>query len=145
MRYFAVIDTNVLVSALLSTRSGRESNPMKVVQHILAGDVRPVFNEDILSEYHDVLHRAKFHFDSQLIDLLLKEIRRIGVNIDGVEVDEYFPDPDDAVFFEVAMAQKGKEDDTYLVTGNTRHFPVNKIVVTPTEFITLLKTNGIVS
>lgn len=36
-----------------------------------------------------------------------------------------------AVFYEVALS-KG---DTFLVTGNTRHFPKNPIVVTPLDFL----------
>ena len=32
MKYFAVVDANVLVSAFLSSRSGKDSNPLKVIR-----------------------------------------------------------------------------------------------------------------
>ncbi len=116
MKYFAVIDTNVFVSALLSARAQKISNPMKVIIHMFSGDVKPVYNGDILEEYKDVLCRQKFHFDPEMVEKVIREIQRIGINIQGIETEEYFPDPDDAVFFEVAIAHKEKEDNTYLVT-----------------------------
>ena len=57
---YAVIDTNVIVSALLT------HNPLvataKVLDFLSEGRIVPVYNEDIIHEYHDVLHRRKFHF-----------------------------------------------------------------------------------
>ena len=38
-------------------------------------------------------------------------------------------DPKDVVFYEVAMSKDG----SYFVTGNTKHFPAVRRVVTPTE------------
>ncbi len=58
MKIFCVVDTNVIVSALLK----RTSTPGKVVQYILAGIVVPVFSKEILSEYKEVLFRKKFNF-----------------------------------------------------------------------------------
>lgn len=56
----AVIDTNVIVSALLKW----DSVPGKVLQAVFEGNVIPVYNEDILNEYRLVLNREKFHFPS---------------------------------------------------------------------------------
>lgn len=61
--YYAVIDTNVLVSALLSA-SFFKSAPGKIVSHIITGEIIPVYNEEILTEYYDVLKRDKFHFST---------------------------------------------------------------------------------
>jgi predicted nucleic acid-binding protein len=60
----------------------------------------------------------------------------MGVLSDRVESQEYFPDPKDVVFYEVAISK----DDAYLVTGNTKHFPKKPIVVTPSEMLEILKT-----
>jgi hypothetical protein len=38
------------------------------------------------------------------------------------------------VFYEVALSK----EDSFLVTGNIRHFPKNPIVVTPAEFLKLI-------
>ena len=55
---YAVIDTNVLVSALLS-RFG-DSSTVVVRNYILEGTIIPLYNEEILQEYLSVLHRPKF-------------------------------------------------------------------------------------
>ena len=44
-------------------------------------------------------------------------------------------DADDVVFYEVALSK----EDAFLVTGNTKHFPKNPIVVTPAEMLEILK------
>jgi len=139
MRYFAVLDTNVLVSALLSSSKNKESNPVKVIRYVFTGLVHPVYNDYILEEYRDVLSRKKFHFDPSRVEVVLQEIRRIGLYSDAMEVDEEFPDPDDAVFFEVAMSFHENEDNTFLVTGNTKHFPKHPIVITPADFVKIME------
>ena len=53
--------------------------------------------------------------------------------------DEFFPDPKDIVFYEVALSK----EDAYLVTGNKKHFPQKSIVVTPAEMLEILKREGI--
>ena len=62
----------------------------------------------------------------------------MGVLSDRVESQEYFPDPKDVVFYEVAISK----DDAYLVTGNTKHFPKKPIVVTPSEMLEILKAEN---
>ena len=50
MKYYAVIDTNVLVSAVLKEGSA----PWQVVKEALDGCITPLLNGDILSEYSEV-------------------------------------------------------------------------------------------
>lgn len=131
---YAVIDTNVVVSALLSIDAN--SNPAVVLRAVLQGRIIPVFNEDILDEYTKVLLRDKFHFDKGNIDIIISHIKRIGLKAERVKIlDEIFPDSKDIVFYEVAMSK----DDTYLVTGNTKHFPKKPFVVTPAEMVEILR------
>lgn len=47
MKYYAVLDTNVLVSALLKYGSV----PWQVTEEALHGDIIPVLNDEILAEY----------------------------------------------------------------------------------------------
>lgn len=138
---YAVIDTNVVVSAILSDLKTSVSPPWKVMRYIFSGEVTPVVNEDILAEYEDVLMRRKFHFDADIVRTMLAEIRRMGIRMDPVDTGEDFPDEDDAIFFEIAMAVKEKHARSFLVTGNTKHFPRHPMVVTPTEFVRLLERN----
>jgi predicted nucleic acid-binding protein len=58
-----------------------------------------------------------------------------GIRTERVLSDDFFPDPKDIVFYEVALSKK----DAYLVTGNTKHFPKAPIVVTPAEMMEILK------
>ena len=132
---YAVIDTNVVVSALLSIDSN--SNPAIVLRAVLQGRIIPVFNEEILDEYMKVLLRDKFHFNKSYIDIIISHIKRIGLKAERVKIlDEIFPDTKDIVFYEVTMSK----DDTYLVTGNTKHFPKKPFVVTPAEMVEILNS-----
>lgn len=132
---YAVIDTNVVVSALLSIDAN--SNPAVVLRAVLQGRIIPVFNEEILDEYTDVLLRNKFHFDKSNINIIISHIKRIGLKAERVKIlDEIFPDSKDIVFYEVAMSK----DDTYLVTGNIKHFPKKPFVVTPAEMVEILNS-----
>lgn len=65
MRYYVTIDTNVLVSALLSP----SSVPGKIAEEAMKGSIIPLYNDAILAEYDEVLHRRKFRFDRDVIKL----------------------------------------------------------------------------
>ena len=132
---YAVIDTNVLVSALLSRYP--DAATVQVVSAISKSGFRPLYNQEILAEYRDVLSRPKFSFPSQAIVSILDAIQEIGILSDRIESQEFFPDPKDVVFYEVALSK----DDAYLVTGNTKHFPNKPIVVTPAEMLEILRAD----
>ena len=129
---YAVFDTNVLISALLSKRE--DSPPVLLLNHVLDGRIVLVYNEEIVSEYQEVLHRDKFGFSDERIKTVL-EVVRTGLCLGRTPSNEIFPDQDDAVFYEVALSKEG----TFLVTGNFRHFPKSPIVVTPAEMISILE------
>ena len=129
----AVIDTNVLVSAFITKNP--DSPTAKVWSALLKYDIIPIYSEEIIDEYRDVLHRKKFDIPEQLIKDALNHILINGVRGERVLSDDFFPDPKDDVFYEVALSK----DDAYLVTGNTKHFPKKPIVVTPAEMLEILK------
>ena len=132
MRIYAVIDTNVFVSALLTRNA--ESATAKVLDALFGRKITPLYNEDIIQEYIEVLHRGKFVFPEDEIDRILNTVKTTGVLTDRVDSGEPFPDPDDAVFYEVALSKDG----AYVVTGNVKHFPRKPIVVTPAEMVEIL-------
>ena len=129
----AVFDTNVIVSAFIT--KNQDSSTAKVWSALLNGDIIPMYSDEILEEFKDVLHRKKFDIPEQLIKDALNHIMVNGVRSERVLSDDFFPDPKDVVFYEVAMSK----DDAYLVTGNTKHFPKKPIVVTPAEMLEILK------
>lgn len=135
---YAVIDTNVLVSALFSWNGS--SNPSRVIGLVISGIITPLYNDEIIDEYRDVLSRDKFNFDTSLVDDLLTVFTDFGVRTIRIPSNEkYFPDPDDIVFYEISLSVDG----SYLVTGNKRHFPDKHFVVTPAQMIEILVENGI--
>ena len=134
MKYYAVLDTNVLVSAMLKTGSV----PGHVVAEALKGDIIPVLNGDILPEYEDVLNRPKFRFDKRAVKILLDELKKRAVYSDYGLIEDEIPDPKDVIFYAVLM-EKRKEDDAYLVTGNIKHFPLRTYIVTPRELLDIIE------
>ena len=133
----AVIDTNVIVSAYIT--KNLEAATSKVWEAVLQCKLTPIFNDEILSEYSEVLHREKFGIPKHLIKWALDTIVTNGVRGERVLSDEFFPDQKDVVFYEVAMSK----EDAYLLTGNTKHFPKKPIVVTPAEMLEILQREGI--
>ena len=133
----AVIDTNVIVSAYIT--KNLEAPTSKVWEAVLQCKLTPIFNDEILSEYSEVLHREKFGIPKHLIKWALDTIVTNGVRGERILSDEFFPDPKDVVFYEVAMSK----EDAYLVTGNIKHFPKKPIAVTPAEMLEILQREGI--
>lgn len=133
MTYYAVIGTNVLVSAMLKW----SSVPENVLELTFSGTIVPVFNEQIIKEYRDVLSRPKFHFTEEIVSTVVDEIERLGLFVDAEELDIEMPDPKDRVFYEVVMEER-KTDDAYLVTGNLKHFPEKPFVVTPRQMLEII-------
>ena len=132
-KVFAVIDTNVIVSALISKNI--DSNPGKVFRAIVQERIVPLYNDEILAEYRCVLSRPKFHLVPALIETVLKAIIVDGLNLDRVPATGIdFPDPKDIVFYEIAISK----ENAYLVTGNIKHFPVRSFIVTPAEMVEML-------
>ena len=138
MIYYAVFDTNVLVSSLLTKRA--ESATARVVDAVAEGRIVPLYSEDILREYEDVLRRARFRFSEGRVRALLHMIRQFGMAVDPVPTGEALVDMDDLVFYEVVMARR--EDDTRLITGNLRHFPPRDFIVTPAEMMALIESES---
>ncbi len=135
MIYYAVIDTNVFVSALLSKRE--DTATVQVLKAVLDGKIVPLYHEDILSEYKEVLHRSKFHFKEETIQLVINAVKQYGIQVFPQPTGEILVDMDDLIFYEVAMEKR--EDDSYLVTGNQKHYPIRDFIVTPAEMMEILE------
>ena len=132
MTYYAVIDTNVLVSYFITKNT--DSPVVKVINAIRDNVIIPLFEDSILEEYTEVLHRERFGFDGNQIEELLSLIRERGINCERKTITEIIPDPDDVVIYEVAMSR----ENSYLVTGNIKHFPNNGRVVSPAEMMLII-------
>ncbi|MBR1402351.1 MAG: putative toxin-antitoxin system toxin component, PIN family [Prevotella sp.] len=129
---YAVIDTNVLVSALITKNP--EAATAKVVRLLLEQDFIPMYDADIIAEYEDVLHRSKFPILPEVADALISYIMEHGVETSRIAFAESMPDEDDRVFYEISLSK----EDSFLVTGNLKHYPISARVISPNAFVTFI-------
>ena len=129
-----VLDTNVLVSALLKSTGA----PAQVLEAVLEGRLVVVFDDRILEEYREVLARPKFAraIDPQAASAVIEFIVAAGERVTASGAAVTVVDPKDAAFIEVALT--GGVDA--IVTGNQKHFPANvgARVLSPAELIASL-------
>ena len=114
-----VLDTNVLVSGLLSPQGA----PAAILRCILAGSASVCFDERILAEYRSVLARGKFGFDATQVAVLLEFIEATGEPVLAAPLNLRLLDSSDGMFIEVAVASGAD----CLVTGNLKHFPTEQL------------------
>ena len=129
-----VLDTNVLVSALLSPNGV----PASIVNAILDDTVTILVDDRILLEYREVLQRPKFAFPKDAFHPLLEFLEHHGEYVSAGPAPVSMNDPGDVPFYEVAVTA----DADYLVTGNTRHFPEKRWIVSPARFIDIIRRDG---
>lgn len=133
MSIYVVVDTNVLVSAFITRNPDAATS--KVWEAVMHRRLTPLYNEDIIKEYSEVLERPKFCIPQDITKKVINKIVSEGLRSERVLSHDSFPDPKDVVFYEVALSK----EDAYLVTGNQRHFPKSPIVVTPAEMLQILE------
>ena len=133
--FYAVIDTNVLVSAALA-RNQIESVPYLIIQEILKKTFVPIVDDSIIEEYKEVLFRQKFNFVHKEAENVIKIISMNSLKVSVSPTGKILPDMDDVIFYDAAFANRDK--GAYLVTGNTRHFPDCEFVVTPRTFLNIV-------
>ncbi len=134
MSHFWVLDTNVIVSGLLSPHGP----PGRLIDALLARKLQLVVGDRIIAEYREVLLRPRFRMDparvSAFLAILPFQMHVSAVARKGMSAS----DPDDTVFLEVAAAS----EQQILVTGNTKHYPAKSRgpvrLLTPAEAIGLL-------
>lgn len=126
-----VIDTNVLVYALLS--SNEDSATVRILVMVFAGLVIPVLTDDIFREYGEVLRRRKFNFPEDSVSELLEEIKKRSILVNPAVSDLELPDDKDRPFLDALLS----EDDAILVTGNLKHFPQHEQIMTARSFIAM--------
>ncbi len=131
---YAVIDTNILVSALLSGNDNAAT--VQVVGRLISGEIIPVYSTEIINEYREVLNRKKFKFPKEAVTYLLSAIEKYGIFVTPAATGAILADMKDLPFYEVVMEKR--EDNAYLVTGNLKHFPKEPFIITARQMIDLL-------
>jgi len=109
-----VIDTNVVVSGLLNPHGASA----RVLDAVLDGRVKLVYDARILAEYRDLLHRPRLKLAPAKITGFLNGLQnQMTVTPRALSVSG--PDADDIVFVEAALATT----DQTIVTGNLADYP----------------------
>lgn len=130
-----VLDTNVLVSGLLSPYGP----PAEAVRMVVSESLTLYVDARLLVEYRQVLSRPKFAFDQDRVEALMDLIEAEAIPVMANPLAQRLPDPDDEPFLEVAIAGRIEA----LVTGNLVHFPARAragvTVLGPTDFMALVR------
>ena len=128
----AVIDTNILVSALLTPGGA----PAQLIAAIRNHTLIPVVSQSILAEYAEVLNRPKFGFENNRVASLLEDMKGLAQFMKPQPVAfQNLPDPDDAPFIAAALSA-----GCAIITGNARHFPpgIGVEIFSPAEALSRL-------
>ena len=129
---YAVIDTNIFVSALITHNSN--ASTARVLESLFLHRITPLYNDDIIKEYDEVLHRAKFKLSEEEISTVIEYVKENGIDSSRFPYGGEMPDEDDRVFYEVCLST----EDSFLVTGNLKHFPKEPQVMTAAEMMEIL-------
>lgn len=133
---YVVIDTNVIVSALITKNPNAATT--RVLELALMGEIVPLYDQNVLDEYLEVLTRKKFKLKEDSIQYIIKTITINGIDTLRTSFLEDMPDEDDRVFYELSLS----EPDSLLITGNSKHFPRTPRVVSPSEFLRIIEDNN---
>ena len=132
MNIYAVIDTNIIISSLLSRNPNASTK--QIIAKIKERVITPMVNEDILEEYLDVLSRSKFSFSQDDIESTMELFSIRSVKYTPECLQHVFIDMNDVIFYETYLMK----EDAYLITGNLRHFPAEVRIVSPNDMLQIL-------
>ena len=126
-----VIDTNVLVSALLSPTG----NPAKITTLMTDTNKISVFySVDILREYSRVLAYEKLKISKEKQKTMIDALINVGYFIKPATSIIPMPDETDRIFYDTATTSSA-----ILITGNMKHYPTADFIMTPTDFLATLQ------
>jgi putative PIN family toxin of toxin-antitoxin system len=134
VRYTVVFDTNILISALLSTNG----NPFRCLALAKIGQIESVTCNEILDEFAEKLI-IKFRFSQEMAQAAVEEVRNFSRLVEiSTELKTVDADPDDDMVVECAVVGGA----THIVTGDKHLLSLGKYqeitIVKATEFIVLL-------
>lgn len=120
-----VLDTNILVSALIN----ENGKPRKIVNLFYDKKITVYYSQGIIEEYKTVLSRKEFNINPNRIGSIINATRRIGIFTEPETSIFPMEDESDRIFYDTAQSASA-----WLVTGNTKHYPVNNFVITVSDF-----------
>lgn len=133
---YAVIDTNVLVAAIKTTK--QNSSTSQILSLVFIGVIKPLVSEEILAEYDGVLNLPVLELNPEKVSDVLDKFREDGLYPGRTPSNEIYPDESDRIFYEISLTV----EDAHVITNNLKHFPKVSRVVTPSEMLMLLRSTG---
>lgn len=127
-----VFDTNVIVSALLSSHG----KPAIILDMFFNGEIQSYCSDNILAEYEDVLSRPALNIKPEKAKRFFEILEDTGASIEPTVSNISLPDEDDRIFYDVAKACGAT-----LITGNLKHYPSDDFIMTPSKFLDLLTSD----
>ncbi|MDR1538176.1 MAG: putative toxin-antitoxin system toxin component, PIN family [Clostridiales bacterium] len=121
-----VLDTNIIVSAFWSEKGSAAD----ILRMFAGKKILPCYNAQIMAEYKVVLSRPKLAFSRAKVGIFINSMRANGLPVSVRPSTIEFVDETDRKFYDVA-----KECNATLITGNTRHYPDEPLIVTPAQFL----------
>lgn len=140
MKRPAVIDTNVVVSGILTGRP--ESPTARILDGMLTGGFRFLISVALLAEYREVLRRQKITRRHRLsaaeVDVILTDIAAAGVvvEVENVPISRHH---EDAYLLQILA----REPAAVVVTGDKELFHdrvEGHRVLSPRQFVELIET-----
>ena len=122
-----VLDTNVLVSGLLNPNGA----PASILNLVVNSRIQLLYDNRIVQEYIEVLHREKFGFNAASVEALISFILSEGQFVSAEPTSSKFKDDDDRMFYEVMTSGEAN----FLITGNLAHFPKDMKVISPADYL----------
>jgi len=128
-----VIDTNVIVSAILSPKG----IPARIIDLVSVDEnLQLYYSESILAEYERVFVYKRLNIPITARYNIITTIQLFGILVEPTVSTLYLPDESDRIFYDATIAS-----GAYLITGNIKHFPSEPFIMTPSIFIKKLYDN----
>jgi uncharacterized protein len=128
-----VLDTNIVVSGLLSPRG----SPAAILDAATSKQFRCFASDSLIEEYRDVLTRSDLGLDPRRMAKFMKDFRKVALLVVPRVRVSAARDTDDNMVIECALEARAD----FVVTGNTRDFPLSfrgVRIVTPRDFLVVL-------
>lgn len=82
--------------------------------------------------------KVKKKFTTETKSFMIKSIIHNSKKLYGIATQEKPTDPNDVIFYEVTIDSR-QTDETFLVTGNIKDFPIKPFVVRPEEMMKIIE------
>jgi putative PIN family toxin of toxin-antitoxin system len=129
--YKVVLDTNVLISAIVFG-----GKPREILNRIIKGQIQFAISKDILNEMEGVLSGRKFQYPEQVIQVIRKAVEELGeFVIPKKKVKKIVKDPDDNKILECALAAEAD----LIISGDIHLLELKQYkniqIVSPSEYL----------